>query len=406
LVAEASLRGRTYIVSKAIIDHGLSMAGPRRVYMDYASTTPIDPRVLEAMMPYFRERFGNTMSPHSWGMEAREALERARETVATFIGANPMELIFTSSATESNNLAIKGVALANRGRGRHIITSKIEHPSVLEPCKWLKKNGFEVTYLPVDVHGIVDPGDVEEAIRRDTILVSIMHANNEIGTIEPIKEIGEICGERGVYFHVDAAQSLGKLPVNVEEMRVDLLTLSAHKIYGPKGVGGLYVRDGVRLEPLLHGGGHEYGLRSSTVNVAGAVGFAKACEIAREVMYEEAEKLGRICRRLIHEMLGIDGVHLTGHPEKRLPTIASFWLEFIDGERLIMELNERGVAASTGSACSSGKIEPSHVLLAIGLNERQAKRGLRLSIGRWTTEDEVDYVIECMRGIAAKYRGM
>jgi len=380
------------------------MVRSRRVYMDYASTTPIDPRVLEAMMPYFREKFGNTMSPHAWGMEAREALERAREFVAAFINANPMELIFTSSATESNNLAIKGVALANRGKGRHIITSKIEHPSVLEPCKWLEKNGFEVTYLPVDVHGIVDPGDVEEAIRRDTILVSIMHANNEIGTIEPIKEIGEICRERGVYFHVDAAQSLGKLPVDVEEMRVDLLTLSAHKIYGPKGVGGLYVRDGVRLEPLLHGGGHEYGLRSSTVNVAGAIGFAKACEIAREVMHDEAERLGRLCRRLIHEMLGIGGVHLTGHPEKRLQTIASFWLEFIDGERLIMELNERGVAASTGSACSSGKIEPSHVLLAIGLNERQAKSGLRLSIGRWTTEDEIDYVIDCMREIAAKYR--
>ena len=380
------------------------MAGSRRVYMDYASTTPIDPRVLEAMMPYFREKFGNTMSPHAWGMEAREALERAREIVAAFINANPMELIFTSSATESNNLAIKGVVLANRGKGRHIITSKIEHPSVLEPCRWLEKNGFEVTYLPVDAHGIVDPGDVEEAIRRDTILVSIMHANNEIGTIEPIKEIGEICRERGVHFHVDAAQSLGKLLVDVEEMCVDLLTLSAHKIYGPKGVGSLYVRDGIRLEPLLHGGGHEYGLRSSTVNVAGAVGFAKACEIAREVMHEEAERLGRLCRKLIHEMLGISGVYLTGHPEKRLQTIASFWLEFIDGERLIMELNERGVAASTGSACSSGKIEPSHVLLAIGLNERQAKSGLRLSIGRWTTEDEIDYVIECMEEIAAKYR--
>jgi cysteine desulfurase len=380
------------------------MVGTRRVYMDYASTTPMDPRVLEAMMPYFREKFGNTMSPHAWGMEAREALERARETVAAFIGANPMELIFTSSATESNNLAIKGVALANRGRGRHIITSKIEHPSVLEPCKWLEKNGFEVTYLPVGAHGIVDPGDVEETIRRDTILVSVMHANNEIGTMEPVKEIGEICRERGAYFHVDAAQSLGKLLVDVEEARVDLLTLSAHKIYGPKGVGGLYIRDGVKLEPLLHGGGHEYGLRSSTVNVAGAVGFAKACEIAGEIMNEEAERLGRLCRKLIHEVLGIGGVHLTGHPERRLPTIASFWLEFIDGERLIMELNEGGVAASTSSACSSGKIEPSHVLLAIGLNERQAKSGLRLSIGRWTTEDEVDYVIECMNEIAERYR--
>jgi len=379
------------------------MSAARRVYMDYASTTPMDPRVIEAMMPYFRDRFGNTMSPHYWGMEAREALEKARETIAAFIGANPMELIFTSSATESNNLAIKGVALANRGRGRHIITSKIEHPSVLEPCRWLEEHGFEVTYLPVDEHGLVNPADVEAAIRRDTTLVSIMHANNEIGTIEPVREIGEICGERGVYFHVDAAQSLGKLPVNVEEMSVDLLTISAHKIYGPKGVGGLYIRDGVKLEPLLHGGGHEYGLRSSTVNVPGAVGFAEACRIAGEVMSEEAEMLRGLCGKLIKRILELDGVHLTGHPEKRLPTIASFWLEFIDGERLIMELNERGIAASTGSACSSGKIEPSHVLLAIGLNERQARRGLRLSIGRWTTEDEIDYVVECIREIAEKY---
>ncbi|MEM4718983.1 MAG: cysteine desulfurase family protein [Nitrososphaerota archaeon] len=379
------------------------MPAARRVYMDYASTTPMDPRVIEAMMPYFRDRFGNTMSPHYWGMEAREALENARETIAAFIGANPMELIFTSSATESNNLAIKGVALANRGRGRHIITSKIEHPSVLEPCRWLEKYGFEVTYLPVDEHGLVNPADVEAAIRRDTTLVSIMHANNEIGTIEPVREIGEICGERGVYFHVDAAQSLGKLPVNVEEMSVDLLTISAHKIYGPKGVGGLYIRDGVKLEPLLHGGGHEYGLRSSTVNVPGAVGFAEACRIAGEVMSEEAERLRGLCGKLIKRILELDGVHLTGHPEKRLPTIASFWLEFIDGERLIMELNERGIAASTGSACSSGKIEPSHVLLAIGLNERQARRGLRLSIGRWTTGDEIDYAVECIREIAEKY---
>lgn len=381
------------------------MPATRRVYMDYASTTPVDPKVLEAMMPYFRDRFGNTMSPHHWGMEAKEALEKARETIATFIGANPMELIFTSGATEGNNLAIKGVALANREKGRHVITSKIEHPSILEPCKWLKKWGFEITYLPVDRHGLIDPADVERMIKRDTILVSIMHANNEIGTIEPIREIGKICREHGVHFHVDAAQSLGKIPVDVEEMQVDLLTLSAHKIYGPKGVGGLYIRDGIRLEPLFHGGGHEYGLRSSTVNVPGAVGFAEACKIVKEVMNEENERLKMLCDKLIEGILDVDGVHLTGHPSRRLPTIASFWLEFIDGERMIMELNERGIAASTGSACSSGKIEPSHVLLAIGLNERQAKSGLRLSIGRWTTKDEIEYVIECMGEIVKKYKG-
>ena len=371
--------------------------------MDYASTTPIDPRVIEAMLPYMREVFGNTMSPHAWGMEAREALEKARETIASFIGANPMELIFTSSATESNNLAIKGAAFANKDKGRHIITSRIEHLSVLEPCRWLERNGFEITYLPVDKYGLVDPAEVEKAVRKDTILVSIMHANNEIGTIEPIKEIGEICRSRDIYFHVDAAQSLGKLPIDVEKMNVDLLTISSHKIYGPKGVGALYVGEGVKLEPLLHGGGHEYGLRSSTVNVPGAVGFAKACEIARDSMSEEAERLRRLCRRLIEGIMELDGAHLTGHPEKRLPTIASFWLEFIEGEALILELNERGIAASTGSACSSGKLEPSHVLLAIGLDRRKAKNSLRLSIGRWTKESEIEYVTEALHEIAEKY---
>jgi len=371
--------------------------------MDYASTTPIDPRALKAMLPYMREKFGNTMSPHSWGMEAREALESAREEVASFIGATPMELIFTSSATESNNLAIKGAALANKNMGRHLITSVIEHPSVLEPCRWLERNGFEVTYLKVDRNGVINPAEVEEAIRRDTILVSIMHANNEVGTIEPIKEIGEICGERDIILHVDAAQSLGKLPIDVEKLNVDLLTISSHKIYGPKGVGGLYVREGVRVEPLLHGGGHEHGLRSSTVNVAGVIGFAKACEIAKNVMDEEAEKLKRLCKELIDALSEIRGIHLTGHPEKRLPTIASFWLEFLDGERLIMELNEYGIAASTGSACSSGKLEPSHVLLALGLDERRAKSGLRLSIGRWTKPREVDYVVRCIGELAEKY---
>ncbi|MCD6591487.1 MAG: cysteine desulfurase [Thaumarchaeota archaeon] len=375
----------------------------RRIYMDYASTTPIDPRVIEAMLPYMREVFGNTMSPHTWGMEAREALEKARETIASFIGANPMELIFTSSATESNNLAIKGAAFANKDKGRHIITSRIEHLSVLEPCRWLERNGFEITYLPVDRYGLVDPAEVEKAIRKDTILVSIMHANNEIGTIEPIKEIGEICRSRDIYFHVDAAQSLGKLPIDVEKMSIDLLTISSHKIYGPKGVGALYVGEGVKLEPLLHGGGHEYGLRSSTVNVPGAVGFAKACEIARDSMNEEAERLRRLCRRLIEGIMELDGAHLTGHPEKRLPTIASFWLEFIEGEALILELNERGIAASTGSACSSGKLEPSHVLLAIGLDRRRAKNSLRLSIGRWTKESEIEYVTEALHEIAEKY---
>ena len=376
----------------------------RRVYMDYASTTPTDPRVVKAMMPYFTEKFGNSMSPHSWGMEAREALEEAREEVASLMGAMPNELIFTSSATESNNLAIKGAALAYREKGRHIVTTSIEHLSVLEPCQWLEKMGFEVTYLQVDRYGLVDPSEVEAAIRHDTILVSVMHANNEIGTIEPIEEIGKICRERGIIFHVDAAQTFGKIPIDVEKINVDLLTVSAHKLYGPKGIGALYVAEGVKLEPLLHGGGHEFGLRSSTINVPGAVGFAEACRIARNEMDQERRRLQELCRRLIKELCGIEGIHLTGHPEKRLPTIASFWLEFIEGEELIIKLNERGVAASTGSACSSGKLTPSHVLLAIGLNERQAKSGLRLSIGRWTSIDDIEYVIEVMKSIAEEKR--
>ncbi|MCD6236227.1 MAG: cysteine desulfurase [Thaumarchaeota archaeon] len=374
----------------------------KTVYMDYASTTPTDPRVVKAMMPYFTEKFGNAASLHRWGIEAREKLEECRERIASFIGAGASELVFTGSATESNNLAIKGAALANRSKGKHLITTAIEHPSVLKPFQWFEKMGFEVTYLPVDRYGLVDPAAVEAAIRPDTILVSVMHANNEIGTIEPVEEIGEICREKGVLFHVDAAQTLGKISVDVRKMKADLLTVSAHKIYGPKGVGGLYIADGVEVEPLLHGGGHEFGLRSGTVNLPGVVGFAEACRIAEREMPMEAERLRKLCARLIEEICEIKGAHLTGHPEERLPTIASFWLEFIRGEELILELNEKGIAASTGSACSAGKLEPSHVLTAIGLSEAQARSGLRLSIGRWTDEEDVEYVVESLREIARR----
>jgi len=368
----------------------------RMVYMDYASTTPVDPRVIKAMLPYFDKKFGNTMSPHEWGMEARETLETAREEIASLLGAAPNEIIFTSSATESNNLAIKGVAFANKERGKHIITSKIEHLSVLEPCRWLERNGFKVTYLDVDSYGLIDPKRVEEEIRDDTILVSIMHANNEIGTIEPIEEIGKICEEKGVYFHVDAAQTFGKIPFKLRDLHVDLLTISSHKIYGPKGVGALYVSEDVRMEPLLHGGGHEFGLRSSTVNIPGVVGFAEACKIAEGEMDSEITRLTELRDKLIQNILETGRAHLTGHPKKRLPNLASFWIESIEGERLIMELNERGIAASTGSACASGKLEPSHVLLAIGLSRREAKNSLRLSLGRWTTAKDVEYVVDVL----------
>jgi cysteine desulfurase len=368
----------------------------KKVYMDYAATTPVDPRVLKAMLPFFTKKFGNTMSLHSFGREAKKALENSRETIANLMNAEPEEIIFTSSATEANNLALKGIAFANREKGKHIIVSKIEHHCVLESARWLEKNGFEITYLPVDKYGLIDLGQLENAIRKDTILVSIMHANNEIGTIEPIEEIGKICSEHGVYFHTDAAQTFGKIEVDVEKMNVDLLTASSHKMYGPKGAACLFIRKGVKIEPLLHGGGHEFGLRSSTVNVASIVGFAEAARICKKVMKKEAEKLAKLRDRLIKGCLKIEDSHLNGHPKLRLPNNANFWFAFIEGESLIMELDMRGIAASTGSACSSESLEPSHVLLAIGLKPHEAHGSLRLSIGRWTTKKEIDYTLKVL----------
>lgn len=367
-----------------------------KVYMDYAATTPVDPRVVKAMLPYFTKKFGNTMSLHSFGREAKKALEDAREKVAKLMGADAERVIFTSSATESNNLTLKGIAFANKKKGKHIIVSSIEHHCVLDSAHWLEKNGFEVTYLPVDKYGLVDPVEVERNIRKDTILVSVMHANNEIGTIEPIEEIGKICREKGVYFHTDAAQSFGKIPIDVEKMNLDLVTINAHKMYGPKGVGGLYIREGVKIEPLLHGGGHEFGLRSSTINVAGIVGFGVAAELRRKEMRQEAKRLTKLRDRLIKNILKIENSHLNGHPVKRLPNNANFWFAFIEGESLILELDRYGIAASTGSACSSESLEPSHVLLAIGLKPWQAHGSLRLTLGKWTKKKEVDYVIKVL----------
>jgi cysteine desulfurase len=368
----------------------------KKVYMDYAATTPVDPRVLKAMLPFFTKRFGNTMSLHSFGREAKKALENSREVIANLMNAETEEIIFTSSATEANNFALKGIAFANKEKGKHIIVSKIEHHCVLESARWLEKQGFEVTYLPVDRYGLVDLGQLENAIRKDTILVSIMHANNEIGTIEPIEEIGKICSEHGVYFHTDAAQSYGKIPIDVKKMNIDLLTASSHKMYGPKGAACLFVRKGVKIEPLLHGGGHEFGLRSSTVNVPAIVGFAEAARICKKVMKKEAERLTKLRDRLIKGCLKIEDSHLNGHPKLRLPNNANFWFAFIEGESLIMELDTHGIAASTGSACSSESLEPSHVLLAIGLKPHEAHGSLRLSIGRWTTKKEIDYVLKVL----------
>ena len=376
----------------------------KKVYMDYAGTTPVDPRVLRVMKPYFLKYYGNSMSFHSWGLKAKEALEKSRGKVAKLMNAEPKEVVFTGSATESNNFALKGIAFANKERGRHIIVSVIEHHCVLDSAEWLKKQGFEISYLPVDSKGFADLNKLESSIRKDTILVSIMHANNEIGTIEPIEEIGKICREKEVYFHTDAAQSFGKIPIDVKKMNIDLLTINAHKVYGPKGVGALYIKKGVKIEPLLHGGGHEFGLRSSTVNVAGIVGFGKVAEIQKKEMNSDAKKQIKLRDRLIKEILNIEDSHLNGHPTRRLPNNTNFWFAFIEGESLMMQLDMKGIAASTGSACSSESLKPSHVLLAIGLKPEEAHGSLRLTIGKYTKKDEVNYVLEVLPKVIGRLR--
>ena len=376
----------------------------RRIYMDYAATTPVDPRVFKVMASFFTDKFGNSMSLYSIGQEAKMALEESRATVAGLMNARVNEIIFTGSATESNNFALKGIAFANREKGKHIITSAVEHHCVMESAKWLKKQGFDVTFIPVDKYGLVDPVTVEDAIRKDTVLVSIIHASNEIGTIEPIKEIGEICRNHNVYFHTDAAQSFGKIDFDVKKMNVDLATVSSHKMYGPKGVGALYVKEGVKIEPLLHGGGHEFGLRSSTVNVAGIVGFGEAVKIAKKEMKPEARRLTKLRDKLIKGVLKIEGSHLNGHPTKRLPNNSNFWFNYIEGEGLVMYLDSKGVAASTGSACSSSSLEPSHVLTAIGLKHEQAHGSLRLSLGRYTAASDVDYVLKNLSEVIERLR--
>jgi cysteine desulfurase len=375
-----------------------------RIYLDYAATTPLDPRVLNAMKPYFYKKFGNSMSLHSFGLEAKQALEESREAVAKFMNANAEEVIFTGSATESINSVIKGIAFANKEKGKHIITSAIEHHAVLESCKWLEEQGFEITYLPVDKYGLVDLEKLRASIRNDTILVSIMHANNEIGTIEPIEEIGKICKERGVLFHTDAVQSFGKIPIDVNKMNIDLLSLSAHKFYGPKGVGATFIRKGTNIDPLLHGGGHEFGLRSSTENIAGAVGLAEAIRLREKEMKPEAARLTKLRDYLIRNVLKIKNSYLNGHPTKRLSNNANFWFAFIEGEALIMQLDSYGIAASTGSACSSKTLEPSHVLKAIGLKHEEAHGSLRLSLGKYTTKTEIDYTIKILPKVIENLR--
>ncbi len=368
----------------------------KKVYLDHAATTPVDPRVQKAMEPYLSDKFGNTMSLHHFGQEAKIVLDESRRTVAGIIGAKPEEIIFTGSATESNNFALKGTVFANEGRGKHIIISAIEHPCIMESAKWLEKRGFEITRIGVDRYGMVDPLDIEKEIRKDTVLVSVIHASNEIGTIQPVFEIGAICKNKGVRFHTDATQTLGKIPINVNEMNVDMITASAHKMYGPKGVGFLFLKRGLKIDPLLHGGGQESNMRSSTVNVSGIAGFAKACEISSIEMNKENERISRFRDKIIEGVLKIQDSNLNGHPEKRISNNANFWFSFIEGESLIIRLDMMGVAVSTGSACSSNKLQPSHVLLATGIEPHQAHGSLRVSLGRWTTEEDVDYFLEVL----------
>jgi len=378
---------------------------PKKIYLDYASTTPVDPRVVKAMLPFFSKKFANTMSLHSFGQEAHQALEESRMAVADLMKAQPNEIIFTGSATESNNLALKGIAFANKSKGNHIIISSIEHDCIMESAKWLEKRGFEITRLAVDKYGLVNPQDVKNSIKKETILVSVMHASNEIGTIEPIEEIGKICRERGVYFHTDASQSFGKIPIDVNKMNIDLLSASSHKMYGPKGVACLFVRQGTKIEPILHGGGQESRLRSSTVNVSGIVGFAQACRICKKEMQKEGKKMTKLRDKLISKILKeIPDSYLNGHPQKRLPNNANIRFDFIEGESIILQLDLLRIAVSTGSACSSIKLEPSHVLLATGLKHEQAHGSLRVSLGRWTTEKEINYLIKVLPAIIKKLR--
>jgi len=377
----------------------------KKIYLDYAATTPVDQRVIRAMLPYLNKKFGNTMSLHGFGQTAKSALEESREEVAGLIGAKPNEIIFTSSATESNNLALKGIAFANRNKGNHIVISAIEHPCIMESARWLEKQGFKITRLKVDKQGLINPADVREVIEKGTILVSIIHASNEIGTIQNISEIGKICREKGIYFHTDAVQSFGKIPIDVNKMNVDLLSASSHKMYGPKGAAILYVREGTKIEPILHGGGQESGIRSSTVNVAAIVGMAQACKIAKKEIKKEAVRLTKLRDKLIKGVLEkIPGSHLNGHPQKRLPNNANFWFENVEGESIIIQLDLSGIAASTGSACSSVKLEPSHILLAIGLKHEQAHGSLRLTLGRWTKTSEIDYLLKVLPGIIKRLR--
>lgn len=380
----------------------------RKVYMDHSATTFVDRSVLERMLPYFSEKYGNPNSIHAWGREVRSSVDEARASVARLLNADPREILFTGGGSEADNLAIKGVAEVLSEKGRHVVTTAIEHHAVLDTVKWLGKHGYDVTILPVGPDGLVDVEVFRKAIRPDTILATVMYANNEVGTVQPIREMGTICRENGVLFHTDAVQAAGHIPIDVKDLPVDLLTMAAHKMYGPKGVGALYVRKGVKIAPLIHGGGQEFGLRSGTENTAGIVGFGAAADLAaRRIESGEIGEELRLRDRLIDGILSrVGDSSLTGHRTLRLPFHASFCIRYIEGEAMLLHLDFAGIGASSGSACTSGSLEPSYVLLAMGLDHATAHGSLRLTLGKDTTEEDIDYILETLPPIVHTLRAM
>ena len=379
----------------------------KKIYLDHNATTPLRPEVLDAMLPYFKEKFGNASSIHGFGREAKVAIEDAREKTAEIIGASSTEIFFTSGGTESDNLAVKGTAFANRKKGRHIITSKIEHHAILESCKFLEKEGFEVTYLPVDSQGRLDPEDLRKAIRDDTILVSIMYANNEVGIIQPVEELCKIAREKGVYFHTDAVQAVGKAPIELKKLNVDMLSMSGHKIYGPKGVGAIFIRKGIRITPLSHGGHHERSRRAGTENVAGIVGFAKALELVVGEMENQNKHLRNLTEVFYKNLIeSIPDVILHGDLNRRIPNTLNLSFKGVEGESVILSLDMKGVAVASGSACTSGTLEPSHVLSAMGVDPAIAQGAIRFSFGRDNTMEDVEYVASLLPEIVQRLRSM
>lgn len=379
----------------------------RRIYLDHAATTPVRREVLEEMIPYFTENYGNASSVHFYGREAKKALDMSRERIAKAIGAKSDEIFFTAGGTEADNWAIKGIAYANKKKGNHIITTKIEHHAVLHTCEYLEKEGFEVTYLSVDQYGMINLDELKNAITDKTILITIMFANNEIGTIQPIEEIGAIAKEKGIYFHTDAVQALGSVDINVEKMKIDALSMSAHKLNGPKGIGALYIKKGTKILSYIHGGAQERNRRAGTENIPGAVGMGKAVELASANLEQKQQYLKGLRGKLIQGVMEkIPYTRLNGHPEKRLSGNTSFCFEFIEGEALLLSLDIVGIASSSGSACTSGSLDPSHVLLSIGLSHEIAHGSLRLTIGEGNTEEEIDYVLEKLPAIVDRLRQM